>query len=148
MSEREPAAAAAAATNPPEADAARRLEERAEYLEGLRKSTNAMTFAGSETDETGELTNVDNHPADTADFAFQRELDDTIEHILTEQEQQVRRAQQAQAEGRYGICEDCGRPIPPERLAVRPEATRCVECQRRRERESPADEGADRDRIT
>ncbi|MGA7148847.1 MAG: TraR/DksA C4-type zinc finger protein [Microbacterium sp.] len=27
-----------------------------------------------------------------------------------------------------GICEDCGRGIPPERLAVRPGATRCVEC--------------------
>ena len=28
----------------------------------------------------------------------------------------------------YGICIDCGRSIPPERLAVRPTATRCVDC--------------------
>ncbi|MFD8807155.1 TraR/DksA family transcriptional regulator [Streptomyces sp. NPDC059597] len=32
------------------------------------------------------------------------------------------------AEGTYGHCETCGRPIPPERLAIRPAATMCVEC--------------------
>lgn len=32
------------------------------------------------------------------------------------------------AEGAYGICADCGQPIPPARLEVRPTATRCVAC--------------------
>ncbi|MHC2998000.1 TraR/DksA family transcriptional regulator [Microbacterium sp. HJ5] len=27
-----------------------------------------------------------------------------------------------------GVCVDCGRGIPPERLQVRPTATRCVQC--------------------
>ncbi len=30
--------------------------------------------------------------------------------------------------GTYGICAHCGRPIPPERLAVRPFAEYCVAC--------------------
>lgn len=30
--------------------------------------------------------------------------------------------------GAYGVCADCGRPIPVERLEARPFATRCVEC--------------------
>ena len=30
--------------------------------------------------------------------------------------------------GGYGICERCGRPIPAERLAVRPSARTCVAC--------------------
>ena len=30
--------------------------------------------------------------------------------------------------GRYGVCERCGRPIAPERLAARPTATTCVPC--------------------
>ncbi len=30
--------------------------------------------------------------------------------------------------GTYGTCERCGRPIPPERLAVRPFARTCVTC--------------------
>lgn len=29
----------------------------------------------------------------------------------------------------FGICEDCGRRIPEERLLIVPEATRCVRCQ-------------------
>ena len=30
--------------------------------------------------------------------------------------------------GTYGICANCGRPIPAERLEVRPFATHCVAC--------------------
>jgi DnaK suppressor protein len=30
--------------------------------------------------------------------------------------------------GTFGDCERCGRPIPPERLAVRPSARTCVAC--------------------
>ncbi|QIG40854.1 molecular chaperone DnaK [Microbacterium sp. 4R-513] len=32
------------------------------------------------------------------------------------------------ADGTYGVCVDCGRRIPVERLRVRPTATRCVDC--------------------
>ncbi|WP_439593132.1 TraR/DksA family transcriptional regulator [Microbacterium sp.] len=35
------------------------------------------------------------------------------------------------ADGSYGICADCGRVIPPTRLAARPDATRCVTCAER-----------------
>lgn len=31
-------------------------------------------------------------------------------------------------EGRYGVCEMCGNPIPSERLEIRPEARYCVAC--------------------
>lgn len=30
--------------------------------------------------------------------------------------------------GEDGLCRSCGRPIPPARLAVRPEATTCIDC--------------------
>ena len=30
--------------------------------------------------------------------------------------------------GTYGVCANCGRPIPPERLEVRPFAVYCVAC--------------------
>jgi len=32
------------------------------------------------------------------------------------------------AEGTYGMCIECGRPIAPERLEFRPESIRCVGC--------------------
>jgi RNA polymerase-binding transcription factor DksA len=39
----------------------------------------------------------------------------------------VRRARQRVADGSYGLCEVCGKPIPEERLEVRPWAVRCVQ---------------------
>lgn len=39
----------------------------------------------------------------------------------------VRRARQRVADGSYGLCEVCGKPIPDERLEVRPSAVRCVQ---------------------
>ncbi|MFC6081630.1 TraR/DksA family transcriptional regulator [Sphaerisporangium aureirubrum] len=36
--------------------------------------------------------------------------------------------------GDYGRCVDCGKPVPEGRLAARPEASRCVQCQSVRER--------------
>ena len=38
------------------------------------------------------------------------------------------------ADGTYGVCGDCAEPIGRARLAAEPTATRCVECQRKRER--------------
>ncbi len=37
-------------------------------------------------------------------------------------------------DGSYGTCADCGRPIPEGRLEARPEASRCVNCQSKRDR--------------
>jgi len=36
-------------------------------------------------------------------------------------------------EGTYGLCRDCGRKISADRLRVKPEASRCVRCQRKAE---------------
>jgi DnaK suppressor protein len=37
-------------------------------------------------------------------------------------------------DGRYGVCVDCGDPIPPQRLRASPEAARCAPCQQEFER--------------
>lgn len=37
--------------------------------------------------------------------------------------------------GRYGICASCGKMIDTDRLMIYPEATLCVACERKRERE-------------
>jgi DnaK suppressor protein len=36
--------------------------------------------------------------------------------------------------GTYGKCVDCGLPVPEGRLEARPEASRCVACQAKRDR--------------
>jgi DnaK suppressor protein len=35
--------------------------------------------------------------------------------------------------GSYGVCVDCGRPVPEGRLEVKPEAARCLSCQAKRD---------------
>jgi DnaK suppressor protein len=80
-----------------------------------------------------ELSDYDQHPADSGTETFEEELDETTDMILAYEERQVREAQRALAEGTYGKCVDCGRDIPAERLEAVPESTRCVEDQRRYE---------------
>lgn len=108
------------------------LHERAEELESLRDAEQAIP-AGDQREVTGELSTVDQHPADTADITFQRELQATTREILERERQQVEDALQAQERGTYGQCQECGEKIPPERLKARPQATLCLECQRRQE---------------
>jgi RNA polymerase-binding transcription factor DksA len=38
------------------------------------------------------------------------------------------------ADGRYGTCDECERPIDPKRLHVSPSALRCIDCQTVHER--------------
>ena len=90
--------------------------------------------SGSLTEDSGEETAYDNHLADTATETYDRELDYTLEenseHVLAEIDAALRRIE----EGTYGICTNCGKPIPEERLEARPWATLCIDCQRDQER--------------
>ena len=36
--------------------------------------------------------------------------------------------------GKYGICEKCGKMIDTDRLMMKPEATLCIECEKKREK--------------
>ena len=89
---------------------------------------------GSISDETGEDAVYDNHLADTATETYDRELDYTLEenseHVLAEIDGALKRIE----EGTYGVCSNCGKPIPEARLEALPWATLCIDCQRERER--------------
>jgi RNA polymerase-binding transcription factor DksA len=114
------------------------LARRAQDLETLRQAEHDSAFSGDQREVTGELSTVDQHPADVADFTYQRELQQTTQELLDREAEQVQDALRARADGTYGRCRECGRQIPPERLQARPEATLCVDCQRRLEGAPPA----------
>lgn len=109
------------------------LARRAEDLETLRQAEHDTAFKGDQREETGEASIVSQHPADTADFMYQRELQQTTQELLNREKEQVEAAIRARESGTYGVCQECGHAIPPERLQARPEATLCVDCQRRLE---------------
>lgn len=62
--------------------------------------------------------------ATTAERTERLGVVDTLKGQLEEVDRALKRI----AEGTYGICANCGRPIPPERLEARPESTLCVTC--------------------
>jgi RNA polymerase-binding transcription factor DksA len=111
-------------------EALRRRAEEAEHIVGFVDRT---TLGGTEEEVTGELSTADQHPADTSDMTFQRELDLTVRNIAEQRRAEVEEALARQRAGTYGICAECGRPINPERLRARPEATLCIECARAKE---------------
>lgn len=78
----------------------------------------------------GELAQIDNHPGDMGTETFERELDQTTQVFLAEEERRIADARRALANGTYGTCASCGAEIPPARLEAMPEAVRCVSCQR------------------
>ena len=74
--------------------------------------------------------------ADPGDLSLQDATGDqqiSILEIRNRMRNQVDEALRRLEEGTYGICEDCGRPISPERLKAVPFARRCVDCQRQAE---------------
>ena len=44
---------------------------------------------------------------------------------------QIRKALTRLKIGKYGICDECGKIIDTDRLAVKPETTKCIDCERK-----------------
>ncbi|MFL5926988.1 MAG: TraR/DksA family transcriptional regulator [Gaiellaceae bacterium] len=110
----------------------RRLEEeRARLLHavGFLEKENP----GSVSDELGELAEggTDNHLGDMATAMYDRELDEGLEEGAQQTLLEIDAALRRIDDGTYGVCEVCGKPIPPERLAAIPWARLCFDDQRR-----------------
>jgi DnaK suppressor protein len=72
--------------------------------------------------------------SDFAQVQSEKATSEGVRRLLDENLRQAQRATSRRAEGTYGVCEDCGQAISPERLEFLPEATRCVSCQAKEER--------------
>ncbi|MDY7077415.1 MAG: TraR/DksA C4-type zinc finger protein [Chloroflexota bacterium] len=58
------------------------------------------------------------------------ELDRTLLQRLRQQAESIECTLSQVAEVAYGICEQCGKPIHPDRLAVLPDTRICIRCAR------------------
>ncbi|OKK22025.1 TraR/DksA family transcriptional regulator [Streptomyces sp. CB00455] len=70
----------------------------------------------------------DEHDPDGSSTAFERAHVASLLARAHDHLDALDRALERLEQGGYGLCERCGRPIPAERLAVRPAATTCVTC--------------------
>lgn len=60
---------------------------------------------------------------------MQELLNISLENNEFNEYQMILKALKRIEEGDYGICSECGKPISPKRLALYPNATRCLACQ-------------------
>ncbi|MFB9181558.1 TraR/DksA family transcriptional regulator [Dactylosporangium sucinum] len=99
-----------------EALTARRQELETEYAEAVAE----MTLAG--------VVDAGDDVADLGTKAFNREQEFALALSIRERLDQVDRALDRLASGRYGTCETCSQEIPVARLAAFPAVTLCVAC--------------------
>ncbi len=66
---------------------------------------------------------------DVAQGVEQQEVARLSTSRLTERARRLRDALGRLSDGEYGVCAECGAPIPPRRLLAVPDATTCVACQ-------------------
>jgi DnaK suppressor protein len=69
---------------------------------------------------------------DEADMAAMQQAHEQAHWLEKDQKQRVAeidRVLERIAAGRYGVCDNCAKPIPPERLEAKPHATLCIDCQ-------------------
>ena len=69
----------------------------------------------------------------------QRNNLDMLEYLqskkkLNQKSKQIKKALKRVKIGKYGICEECGKMINTDRLAVFPEATLCITCEKKKEK--------------
>jgi DnaK suppressor protein len=102
-----------------------RLEQ---MLADLTESAMVLQRSGG---DTGELSTIDQHPADSGTNLVDADREEASVEILQAQQERVREALARIDAGTYGHCVDCGTELPDERLEARPEASRCVSCQQR-----------------
>jgi DnaK suppressor protein len=107
-----------------------RIEARLDARLDELKRTRVAMHRESDGMRGSELAHVDNHPGDLGTETHEEELDETAEIFFDEEERRIAEARRALADGSYGICVNCHRTIPPERLGAVPEAVRCLNCQR------------------
>ena len=77
---------------------------------------------------------VDVEPDEGDSEVFEREKNAALIAVLERRLVDIDAALKSMEKGDYGICQRCSKPIEPERLEVKPDATMCVSCQQEIER--------------
>jgi RNA polymerase-binding transcription factor DksA len=83
--------------------------------------------------DTSRLIDNASPDADAAE-QFGHARSSAIKQELSKKIVQTKKALKRIKTRKYGICEDCGKMIDTDRLAIYPEATLCVSCERKREK--------------
>ena len=110
--------------------ARKRLQDERTRVEGLIRNLKDELGDEGESDQLSELSDYDQHPADTASETFEREKDVSILEQLENELEELQAALERIDAGTYGVDEVTGKPIAPERLEAVPTARTNVDTER------------------
>jgi RNA polymerase-binding protein DksA len=102
-----------------------RLEEERSHLQAQLAAIQEATFSTTQSDISGEVS-FDDDSADAGTFTYERERDLSIENNVRDLLAKIDRALSRIAEGRYGLCSVCGKPIEKARLKALPYVDLCI----------------------
>ena len=105
----------------------RLIEERSRLSSTAGQVADEIDVDETEQSSLGELSSIDQHPADHASETFEREKDLTILGSIGDQVDEIDAALERLDNGTYGKCESCGKPIGDDRLEARPASRFCIE---------------------
>ncbi len=107
------------------------IGQKAELQDQLQ--TEAQAFSSSESEIASDIRS-DENPAEAGTATFEREKHLSIANNVQDLLDKSSKALDKIAQGSYGICEVCSKPISPERLKALPHALMCIECKKAEER--------------
>jgi YteA family regulatory protein len=105
------------------------LEQKRDRINRQLQQSDEYGLNQSLKDSVHELSAYDNHPADLGSETYEREKDLSLRELSRRTLEKIDDALERIAEGKYGICEHCGRQIAPDRLTALPETTLCLDCE-------------------
>ncbi|MBB5172153.1 TraR/DksA C4-type zinc finger protein [Texcoconibacillus texcoconensis] len=105
------------------------LESERDRLQSSLEEERNWRKERSLSDATGELSQYDNHPADSGTEIYERAKDDALRHRMQHELQKVEAALERMDNGTYGYCVITGEPIPIERLEANPVANTLVDAE-------------------
>lgn len=114
-----------------DSNAMKRAEARLQILEAELRD---LQLRHDLAEDGNERSDGHHHPAEAATDAEMREHDLRLQSRAKERMGQIERALRSIADGTYGVCVECGKPIPDGRLEAKPDAERCVPCQTKADR--------------
>jgi DnaK suppressor protein len=109
------------------------LQAHREDVEKQLAEISESTFAGDQTDMTGE-SGFDEEYADAGSATYEREKDLSLVINLRDLLERIEKAVTKIDEGTYGLCDRCGKPIEKARLKALPYANLCLKDKQAEER--------------
>lgn len=111
------------------------LLDRRNALSGNVTKMEDEALRRSRQDATGDLSSMPIHMADMGSDTFEQDF--TLGLIENEEAElgAIEEALERIEEGTFGVCEECQKAIPKERLKAIPHAALCLECKRKEEGE-------------